>query len=172
MLKALGRLKDQFAFNYLIVGNGTLRTSLINLAADLGLEKRVRFLGVVSDCDLIRHLSESSLFVLPSSKLPRNVEGFGIVYVEANACGTPVLGVNVGGAAEAIKEGVSGMLIDHPSEEMLVQALQRFLSGKAVFDGKLCREFAKGFAWEKVCDRICDGYESALVRDEEVRRRL
>jgi glycosyltransferase involved in cell wall biosynthesis len=172
VLQALALLKDRFSFDHLVIGDGTLRTSLMNLSADLGLGERVRFLGEVSDRDLIKHLSESRLFVLPASQLPTNVEGFGIVYLEANACGTPVLGVNGGGASEAIKEGISGMLIEHPSTEMLSGALEQFLSGKSVFEPQVCRDFAQGFSWERVCDRICEGYESALGQDKNVRGRF
>ncbi|MGA7802286.1 MAG: glycosyltransferase family 4 protein [Gammaproteobacteria bacterium] len=158
VLLALAALKERYPFHYTVVGEGPLHAELESLSAELGLSDRVTFTGKVSDDALKEMLSESDLFVLASSVLPHSHEGFGIVYLEAAACGTPALAARQAGAAEAIEDGVSGYFVEEPTVDQLTRALGRFLGGEIAFDRAGCRNFARGFSWARVVDAALDVY--------------
>ena len=158
VLRALAQIKDKFNFEYTVIGEGELMASLKKLAQSLKLEQKVYFRGRLSDSSLRELLCSSDLFILPSSVLQGNFEGFGIVYLEANACGVPVLALRAAGAQEAIKEGVSGFFIEEPTAEQLSGALKRFLSGEIIFSSHLCKEYAKQFTWANVVDHCLQYY--------------
>ncbi|WP_170113454.1 glycosyltransferase family 4 protein [Ahniella affigens] len=92
---------------YLIAGGGDDQARLAFNAERLGVSERVRFLGRVEPEVLPQLYRESDLFVMPSTK-----EGFGIVFIEAMACGTPALGLDVDGSVDALLEGQLGHLAD------------------------------------------------------------
>jgi glycosyltransferase involved in cell wall biosynthesis len=158
VLQALAKLKDQHDFSYAVVGDGPLRPHLEKMALELELRDRVRFTGFVGPTELRRLLSESDLFVLASSIHAGSHEGFGIAYLEANACGTPVLAARLAGAAEAVNEGVSGYFVDEPTPESIAAAIGHFLRQEVRFDPMKCRAFATRFSWEKVVDHALEYY--------------
>lgn len=164
VLRALASLKARFAFTYTIVGDGPLRFKLERLARTLDLQERVRFTGRLPRAALQDQMASSDMFVLTSSVLPHSHEGFGIAYLEANACGTPVLAARVGGAIEAVAEGVSGMFVEEASVPALRAALAAFLSGDVRFSAHACREHARQFSWARVADHVLSRYERALPR--------
>lgn len=102
---------------YMIAGEGEDRPRLENLVSGLGLQHQVRFLGRVSEAALPDLYRAADLFVMPSSG-----EGFGIVFIEAMACGTPAIGLDVGGAGEALCDGELGRAV---SVENFAAELQR-----------------------------------------------
>jgi glycosyltransferase involved in cell wall biosynthesis len=165
VLSALAELKERHAFTYTVIGDGHLRGELERLTMQLGLQERVTFTGFLPLDEVRRHLAESDLFILASSVIPGSHEGFGIAYLEANACGTPVLAARLAGAVEAVKEGVTGMFVDTPSVPSLVDALDSFLSGRAEFRPEACRAFARGFTWRKVVDQAVPWYERRAHTD-------
>ncbi|MCC6612294.1 MAG: glycosyltransferase family 4 protein [Anaerolineae bacterium] len=118
---------------YWIAGDGNDRPWLKALARECGVEQMVHFWGRVSDPDLLSLYQQCDLFVMPSrvEQQPDGAwrgEGFGIVYLEANACGKPVIGGNAGGATDAIEDGVTGLTIDPQSDQALVDAICAILS--------------------------------------------
>lgn len=159
VLRALARLRGQYRFRYTIIGDGALRPALESLARDLGLADLVRFAGRVEDDELQREMRQADLFVLTSSALPTSHEGFGLVYLEANAAGAPVLAARVGGAAEAVQEGVSGIFVEAPTVPLVQEAIGRFLAGEVHFDPQRCREFAVRFTWRSVAEHFTRCYE-------------
>jgi glycosyltransferase involved in cell wall biosynthesis len=164
VIRALARLKDVHEFQYAVVGDGPLRPALEQLARALGVSERVTFVGSCSDETLRERLLSSDLFILTSSASRTSVEGFGIVYLEANACGVPVLAARVGGAIEAVDAGRSGMFVDAITPDGLTDALDKFLSGKISFDSESCRAFARQFSWPTILDRILHGYSEIAAR--------
>lgn len=158
VLRALARLSGRHAFVYRVIGEGWDRPRLEALARELGIADRVVFLGRVPQADMTAALAASDLFVLASSVLPDSHEGFGIVYLEANACGTPVLAARLGGAVEAVAEGQSGMLVDEASVEGIEAALESFFSGAAAFSPEACRAHAARFTWEAVVEAALPCY--------------
>ena len=162
VLRALAQLQGEHSFHYTVIGDGHLRSEYERLAADLRLGSRVTFTGFLDQQKLREHLLDSDLFILPSSATPLAYEGFGIVYLEANACGCPVLAARIGGAVEAVEENVNGMLIDTVTAESIAAAVTRFLAGVIRFDSAACVNFARRFSWARVADHCVAHYESSL----------
>jgi glycosyltransferase involved in cell wall biosynthesis len=158
VLRAMAKLKDQHDFHYHVVGGGPLLESLKKLSETLGLSGRVTFHGFVESDALKERLATSDLFILTSALKPDTVEGFGIVYLEANACGTPTLAARLGGAAEAVEPGVSGMFVDSPDENEIAAQLEKFLRGEITFSADQCRAFANRFRWNRVVDQMLEHY--------------
>ncbi len=100
---------------YLIAGAGEDTARLATIAKERGVSENVRFLGKVPTNDLPDLYRSADLFVLPSKG-----EGFGIVYLEAMACGTQAIGLNIGGAPDALMDGELGWCV---SEEQFEQTL-------------------------------------------------
>ncbi len=158
VLDALSHLKDKTDFNYTVIGDGEFKTQLEDKARQLGLANKVNFSGRQSTQKVIDAMMHSDLFLLPSSTLADSHEGFGIVYLEAAACGTPSLGTRQAGAVEAIEDGVSGFFVEEPTVENIQDALSTFLSGNISFDQNECRTFAEQFTWEKVVSQALPYY--------------
>jgi len=98
----------------LMIGEGPYRSYLENRVKALGLQERVTFIGRLQYADLPRYICAGDLFVMPSrSRLAGlEVEGLGIVYLEASACGLPVIAGISGGAPDAVLEGETGLVVD------------------------------------------------------------
>jgi phosphatidylinositol alpha-1,6-mannosyltransferase len=114
-----------------VVGDGPLRAELQSLAASLGLGDRVTFHGNVTDTRREELLRGATAFAMPSRLDPDGSgEGFGIVYAEAGAAGLPVVAGNVGGATDAVLDGVTGLLVDPESPEAVAAALVELLTDR------------------------------------------
>ena len=163
VLQALGKLRATFDFRYTVIGDGHLRLSLEKLTDELGLRDRVTFTGFLEPAALRRHLLASDLFILTTSATPTAYEGFGLVYLEAAACGTPVLAARIGGATEAVAEGSSGIFVDEVTEEAIAQRLRGFLAGETTFAAADCVAFARTFAWGRVAEHCLGAYAAAGV---------
>lgn len=90
------------------------------------------------------------------------MEGFGIVYLEANAAGTPVLATRTGGIADAVADGRSGYFAASPTPSDIAHALRRFLSGAVQFEPGLVRAWAEAHRYENVAERLERVYECVL----------
>jgi phosphatidylinositol alpha-1,6-mannosyltransferase len=99
---------------YAIAGRGPSEASLRALAEELDIASSVQWLGFVPESELASLYAASDLFVLVTRELEasREVEGFGLVFLEAQACGTAVVGARTGGIPDAVSEGEGGWLIE------------------------------------------------------------
>jgi len=158
IIKALAQLNADTDFRYSIIGDGTFKPQLESLVTSLGLENKINFLGRQPTEQVIESMREADLFALPSSTLPDSHEGFGIVYLEAAACGTPSLATRQAGAVEAIDDGKSGFFVDDPTVDNIKHALQSFLDSRVIFNIKDCRHFAEQFTWQKVVEKALPYY--------------
>jgi glycosyltransferase involved in cell wall biosynthesis len=158
VLRALAKLHGEFAFRYTIIGDGADRERLQMLSHALGLDDLVDFAGFVTQEELLEQYARANLFILTSSIIPNSHEGFGIVYLEAAASGVPSLAARLAGAAEAVKENVSGMFVEDPTPEALENALRQFLNGSKRFDSDACRVFARHFSWRRVVEHALPYY--------------
>jgi phosphatidylinositol alpha-1,6-mannosyltransferase len=113
-----------------IVGDGSDRRRLENLANRSGVESTIVFVGAAHDEELARHYSTAAIFALPShtSFDPPQGEGFGLVYVEAGAAGMAVIGERDGAVAEVIAHNQTGLSVEPRSQRALASALCRLLS--------------------------------------------
>jgi phosphatidylinositol alpha-1,6-mannosyltransferase len=113
---------------YVIAGRGPMEPELRDLAERLGLAGRVRFFGFVPEDDLVDLYGAADVFIQPNRCINGDTEGFGIVFLEANACGTPVIGGVAGGTADAIEDGVSGFRVDGESIDSVRLAVERLMT--------------------------------------------
>ncbi|HLL77128.1 MAG TPA: glycosyltransferase family 4 protein [Pyrinomonadaceae bacterium] len=115
---------------YLIVGEGPERNRLEALATELGVAGSVRFCGAVED--VVPYYQACDLFVMASRTLREEgeVEGFGIAFCEASACGKPVVGGRSGGVGEAVVDGVTGLLVPPDDPEALASAITGLLDDR------------------------------------------
>lgn len=138
-------LKEVPNAHLLFVGEGPYREHLQSLVDKYSLRESVTFIGRVQYSELPRYICVGDVFAMPSrSRLAGlEVEGLGIVYLEASACGLPVIGGNSGGAPDAVIEGETGFAVDGLSSSAIAERAIELLqdSEKAAAMG------AKGRAW-------------------------
>jgi glycosyltransferase involved in cell wall biosynthesis/SAM-dependent methyltransferase len=120
MPRVLSRRDDA---QLLIAGAGSLRADLETLAVSLGIADHVRFLGFVPDAELPSYYQAADCFVLPT----RELEGFGLVTVEALACGTPVLGTPVGATSELLDPLDPTLVFDAATPDAIASGVLAFL---------------------------------------------
>lgn len=152
---------------YCIVGIGDQEEKLRNQVRKLGLENYVRFLGRVSSEELPILYNACEVFVMPSREIEQggHIEGFGIVFLEANACGKPVIGGRSGGVTEAIRDAHTGYLVNPLSVEEIAGKILQILShpdqAKAMGENGL-QWVRSSFNWD---DYAAKSY-SYLVKEE------
>ena len=114
----------------LLVGEGPYRKHLEKLVMKSSLEQNVTFAGRIMYDKLPSYLSAADLFAMPSRSrfFGLEVEGLGIVYLEASACGIPVVAGNSGGAPDAVLEGVTGLCVDGTNIEQITAAIVEICS--------------------------------------------
>jgi phosphatidyl-myo-inositol dimannoside synthase len=123
VIEIMPQLVKQFStLKYLIVGDGPDRARLEAKARTLGVSQHVVFAGYISEIDKVAHYNLADAYVMPSSG-----EGFGIVLIEAAACGIPVVGSKSDGSREALLDGQLGRLIDPRNLHELIQAVTTVL---------------------------------------------
>ncbi|WP_417737609.1 glycosyltransferase family 4 protein [Rosistilla oblonga] len=151
VIRALPELLIKFPnLLYVIAGNGEERQRLQALAEQLGVLQQVEFLGEISDAALLDCFQQCDVFVLANREVGRDAEGFGIVLLEAQACGKPVIAGDSGGTRDTLRPSETGYLVDCQSCEALVNLLTGPMSDKAhrVEMGKLGRKHVvDNFDW-------------------------
>ncbi len=115
---------------YAIVGDGDDFTRLDALARELGVLDRVRFHRGLPDGDLLRCYQQCDLFALPNRRVGDDIEGFGMVLLEAQACGKPVLAGDSGGTAETMQPSVTGEVLDCTTPGPLAAKIVSLLSDR------------------------------------------
>ncbi len=151
-LEAMPKLLRRHAdLHYLIVGDGPYRERLQQMVAELGLASHVTFTGPIGDEELRAHYALCDLFVLPNREMPDgDTEGFGLVFLEANACGKPVVGGRAGGVVEAVQDGHNGLLVNGDNVDSIVEAVCKLLEDEALYQ-RLRRggmEIAERSGWQ------------------------
>jgi phosphatidylinositol alpha-1,6-mannosyltransferase len=125
---------------YLVVGSGPYETALNHLAAEIGVAGDVVFTGDVTEADLVAHYCLGDAFVMPNRALADgDTEGFGLVFLEANGCGLPVIAGCDGGSRDAVQDGVNGLVVDGHSVAA-IEAAMLALIGDAALRAKLARQ--------------------------------
>lgn len=129
LLRALPRLIAQYPhLHYAIAGDGPERQSLASLTDKLGVAHHVSFLGDISHDKLGDYYRASDIFVLPNQEDPGgDIESFGMVFIEANACGRPVVGGLAGGTSAAVINGYTGLLCDASNSGELGETVLRLM---------------------------------------------
>jgi glycosyltransferase involved in cell wall biosynthesis len=124
LLHALKKLNNR-NLKLLIIGDGIERKNLENLAHSLGLDEQVIFTGFIDEDKKFQYISISDIFVLPTYH-----EGFGIVYLEAMACGLPIITTDNGGQRDIIVDNKNGFLVPVGNVDALVEKIVYLLENK------------------------------------------
>jgi len=131
LVKAMPKILEQFPDAILLfVGEGPIKQMLFNSAKQLGVLPKVVFAGRVSHHDLPDYICLGEIFAMPvrSRFSGLEVEGLGIVYLEASACGLPVIVGNSGGAVDAVLDKKTGLLVDGTKSDQIADAICELLA--------------------------------------------
>ena len=148
LVDAIGLLKNEKNYTLLVVGEGPEKATIQQQAVRLGLKSRVVFAGWVPQDKLTEYYTTADIMVGPSLH-----EALGLVFIEAAACGLPVLATNTGGVKDVVKHDVTGLLIDQPEPELIAQELRPILTKPAALKrlSKNSRaHVVKNYSWQHV----------------------
>jgi phosphatidylinositol alpha-1,6-mannosyltransferase len=123
----------------------------------------VQFLGEVDEETLLGCYQQCDLFVLPNREIEGDIEGFGMVLLEAQACGKPVIAGQSGGTMEAMRAPDTGLVIQCHQAETLAAAVDDLLSDGARSErmGQAARMWAVEFGWDRLAARAADLFQAA-----------
>jgi phosphatidylinositol alpha-1,6-mannosyltransferase len=157
----LSRVPDAY---YLIVGSGTQEGRLRQLAASLGVDSRVIFAGDAEPEALEGFYAAADVFIHPNREVDGDIEGFGMVFLEANACGVPVIGGRSGGAPDAIQDEVSGYLVNPEDLDEIAERACRLLLSPELRKtmGLAGPAWAARFSWDEAARQVRELTEAAL----------
>jgi len=163
---------------YLIVGDGPLRELIETRIASLHLEDHVALLGQVDDATLKAAYHRAALFVMPNIPVPNDIEGFGLVALEAGAAERFVVASRLDGIPEAVVSGQNGVLVDPDDTQGFADAIIALLQDDAARAAQAhrAREFVRQqYSWDIVARRYNDLFravvQKALERGDLPRRR-
>lgn len=148
---------------YCIVGDGDEREALVKLVEQLDLTANVQFRHDCSDEQLVQCYQQCDLFVLPNREINGDIEGFGMVLLEAQACGKPVIAGNSGGTAETMLPGTTGQLVDCQTEEGLVEVIGPMLHDpvRLKLMGSEARQWVSGkFDWQPLSEEAARCFQN------------
>ena len=160
-LKAIAQLINKYPnLKYLIIGDGPEMRHLKELSNNLRINKHVEFLGQLSHENVLVYMAKADIFSLPSWN-----EAFGVVYIEAMAQGTPVIGCQGEGIEDFVEHGITGMLVKPKDVDSLVKAMDYLLTNpdEAQAIGKRARKLVlENYTWEKNAEKTIEIYREVL----------
>jgi glycosyltransferase involved in cell wall biosynthesis len=153
-------VKENSKVKLAIIGDGSEKARLIELTKKLGINKNVTFMGFVDFDDLPKYYSTCDIFVLHSL-----YELFGIVLVEAMACGKPVISTKVGAIPEIVDHGKTGFLVEPKNPKQLAEAILKLASdeklrNKLGSEGR--RKAREKYDWDIIVDKYLHEYEQII----------
>lgn len=164
-IPAIAEVKKKYKdIRYYIVGGRPLKYYL-DLVKKHKLEKNVKFFQDISDEDLIELYYQADVFLLtPITIDSNNFEGFGLVYLEAGACGKLVIGTYGCGAEDAVVDGVTGLLVPQNDIKKTAEAVLRLLDDPNLAKklGENGKKRAQQMSWEKVAKKYIEVYNKTL----------
>lgn len=164
VIKALPKVLKKFPnLKYIISGdwNTDYYLKLLKLIKELNLENVVIFTGYVSPDEIQQFYNLCDVYIMPSREIEEtgDTEGFGITYLEANACQKPVIGGNSGGVSDAVVDGVTGFLVNPMDTDEIAEKLILLLSDPQLSHqlGKQGRErIEKSYTWDRISENILE----------------
>lgn len=139
-----------------LAGDGPERGAIERAIADKGLGARVRCLGKISEADLVALYRRADLFVMPNVPVPGDMEGFGIVMLEAGACGVPTLAANLEGIRDVVKDGVNGWLCPSGDASAFAERIQALVASSEELSSarqRTANYVSSTFRWEHAAER-------------------
>src|SRR5882762_1450387 len=168
VLRALARvLPDEPDTTYLIVGTGPQAEPLRRLADELGIAHKVRFVGYVPEEELVDYYNLCDVFVMINQEQDGDIEGFGMVFLEANAVGKPVIGGRSGGTADSIAHGATGYRIVPDNVDELVGYLRLVLPSvelRRQLGDEGLRRARSDFSWSTRVEKLRETSLEVLAR--------
>lgn len=152
---------------FLVAGEGVERATIEAAISRHELTDRVRLLGAISDDDLERLYHGSDLFMMPNVRVAGDMEGFGLVMVEAGLCGLPVIASDIEGIADVVTEGENGHLVATGDASGFVSAITRYYDAPRELEAASARarqHVESTFGWGAVTDRYIAVLESFAAR--------
>ena len=156
---------------YVIVGGGAKEAEIRQVVKTLGLESKVVFAGKIRTELLPKAYNIADVFIMANRQLPEShdVEGFGIVFLEASACQVPVIGGRSGGVPDAIADGQTGLLVDGSDPMDIARAVIRVLTDSDLADrfGRAGRDrVCRSLTWDHSARQMTTAIDS-LVRNKD-----
>jgi glycosyltransferase involved in cell wall biosynthesis len=151
--------------HFLIIGSGPQADDLKQLVTALGLDKSISFPGEVASDQLVRFYQAADVFALPCRTMPNgDTEGFGLVFLEANACGCPVVAGAAGGTVEAVINNETGLLVDGTSPNEIASAIVKILRDPELAErlGSDGWRRAQASGWPKIAERFVDACNEVI----------
>ncbi len=165
-VKAIAQLKDKYSIRYDIVGDGPLHDDLHKLIVDLGLQDAVKLWGWVSTDQLKQLYQNAHLFVHPSiTSSNGNQEGQGVVLLEAQAHGIPVIATEHGAFPDSLRDGLTGYLVPEKDTQALVERIDALISDSHLWPqmGREGRRFVEtNFNAKTLNKKLLDLYRTVL----------
>ncbi len=149
-------------FNPTLSSTGRMRCTLRRLVTELGVEASVDFRGEESDEEMLSCYQQCDIFALPNRTVDGDFEGFGMVLLEAQACGKPVIAGRSGGTGEAIQEGQTALRVNCQSSQDLEGSLSLLMDSQQFREsmGQSGRRWVSSeFGWESLTKRATGIFE-------------
>lgn len=168
LIESLPFVLDSFPdAKLLVVGDGPEKASLEALSKSLGLTNAVVFVGPVPNDRLPEYYATADIFIGPSIVARSgDTEGLPVVFMEAMASGTAVIGTDVGGIPDIIRNEKTGLLIEEKNYKQLAESIVRLLMDSSLREilRQNAREYIKTtYAWEHVSNKFSELYENVLM---------
>ncbi len=155
LIKAIQMVRKNIPnVNCYIIGDGPEKQKLFALTKELNLEENVKFTGFMESEEIFSFMKSSKIFVFPST-----VEGFGMVIIEAFACGLPVIGINSQSSrcvSELIEDGKNGFLLNKLDENMFAEKITLLLKDENLRNkmGNNGKNIANKYDWDKITNEV------------------
>jgi phosphatidylinositol alpha-1,6-mannosyltransferase len=165
IIEAVAALRQRYPnLLYVAAGEGRAMTQWKDRAKALGLDDYVLFPGLVDGQTKLSLYGACDVFAMPAIRDGTDVEGFGMVFLEAGACGKASLAGKEGGQAEAVKHGETGLVVDGTDQAAVNAALVTLLDDDNLRHrlGDQAKAWAKSFDWPRVVDRTVKLVEERL----------
>jgi len=150
-----------------LAGDGPERSNIEAAIERAGLEQRVRCLGKISEADLVELYRRGQLFIMPNVVVPGDMEGFGIVMLEAGACGLPTLAADLEGIRDVIDEGVNGWFVPSEDANAFVARIEALLDdpdGLREASERTAEYVSSTFRWDRTAERYLAALRNTTPR--------
>jgi glycosyltransferase involved in cell wall biosynthesis len=160
-----GLVKQYPELVYLVIGDGRERANIQAAIDKHNLQGHVRPLGRVTDGLYEAAYNGADVFVMPNINVPGDIEGFGLVLLEASTCALPVVAADTEGILDAVEDGKNGVLVPSGDAQAFQREISRFLAdpARAKRFGAQSRDFTLAtYQWDKIADRYIEQYQHLL----------